>query len=116
MKSLKPPRRNRSRNRLKLLLLVILIPVLNVSTGCTSTEAVVADEPADYREVLKGMIPELPEVPAFPQLSWSFEGGKYCISESDADRLLDFGENTLPMFRWEIEACIKQLDIVLKRL
>lgn len=62
------------------------------------------------------MIPELPEVPAFPELSWSFEDGKYCISEADVDELLDFGENRLPLLRWEMQSFSRQLEIILKAL
>ena len=89
---------------------------MTVSTGCTSTEAIAPEEPDAYREILKGMIPELPEVPAFPELSWSFDDGKYCISEADVDELLDYGENTMPLFRFELDSYKKQLDIVIKQL
>lgn len=88
--------------------------VLSVSTGCTSTDAV--EPPTDYREVLKGMIPALPEVPSFPELSWSFHDGLYCISEGDADRLLDYGENRLPLFRWELASYEKQLALIVEQL
>jgi hypothetical protein len=89
---------------------------LSVSTGCTSAEAIAPDEPDAYREVLKGMLPELPAVPSFPELSWSFHDGLYCISESDVDRLLDYGENMMPLLKSELGLYKRQLDIVLNQL
>jgi len=62
------------------------------------------------------MIPALPEVPAFPELSWSFQDGRYCISESDADKLLDYGENKLPLFKWELSSYEKQLTLIVEQL
>lgn len=93
---------------------MILILALSVLTSCTSTETI---EPApDYREVLKAMIPSLPEIPSMPELTWSFKDGLYCITESDADKLLDYGENRIPLFRYELNLYKRQLDIVLKQL
>ncbi len=113
MKSRKQ-RAMRSPFRLRHLALVILALGLSVLTGCTSTEAV---EPTpDYREVLKAMIPALPEIPSMPELTWSFKDGLYCISESDADKLLDYGENKISMLRYEMSLYKRQLDIVLKQL
>jgi len=39
------------------------------------------------------MAPEAPTIPAFPTLNWTYQNGLYCISETDADKLLDYGEN-----------------------
>lgn len=98
-----------------MLLLVTALLVLIVLTGCTSTEAI-EPEQDNYQEVLKKMIPQLPEIPSFPELSWSFENNKYSISESDVDKLLDYGENKMPLFKFELESYKKQLDIVLQKL
>jgi hypothetical protein len=94
---------------------VILLPVLTVLTSCTSTEPIEPERP-DYREVLKAMIPTLPEIPSMPELTWTFKDGLYCITESDADKLLDYGENRITLFRYEIDLYKRQLDIVLKQL
>lgn len=44
------------------------------------------------------MIPPLPSIPSFPELSWEFKDGRYSIDEADADKLLDYGENKLPLY------------------
>ena len=62
------------------------------------------------------MIPVLPEVPALPQLTWTYQNGLFCLDEQNVDRLLDYGENTLPRFRWEMEQYQKKLDVVLNSM
>lgn len=62
------------------------------------------------------MVPELPEVPEFPVLHWSYSDGLYSIGEEGVDNLLDYGENLIPRFRWELEQYKEQLDIVLSAL
>lgn len=62
------------------------------------------------------MIPLLPEVPSLPELSWSYQDGMYCLDEQNVDKFLDYGENTLPRFRWELERYQKELDTVLEAL
>ncbi|MFA6710729.1 MAG: hypothetical protein WCR83_05340 [Candidatus Methanomethylophilaceae archaeon] len=71
---------------------------------------------ADYRDILKGMIPPLPEVPSLPRLTWSFKDGMYSISESDVDKLLDYCENKLPLFKFDLDVYKRQLDIVVNQL
>lgn len=89
--------------------------VLTVSTGCTTTEPKTVQD-STYKEVLLDMIPELPEPPQFPVLHWSYSDGLYSIGEEDVDKLLDYGENKLPRFRWELEQYRKNLDVVLGAL
>ena len=62
------------------------------------------------------MIPVLPEVPSLPELTWSFKDGLYCLDEQDVDKLLNYGENTLPYFRWELEQYQRKLDVILQSL
>lgn len=62
------------------------------------------------------MVPELPVVPDFPVLHWSYSNGLYSIGEEDVDRLLDYGENRIPRFRWELEQYRKKLEMVLQYL
>lgn len=66
-----------------------------------------------YEEILIGMIPDLPEPPSFPELQWELEtNGRYSIPEEDADRLLDYRDNSLPLYRFEIERYQRELDIL----
>lgn len=62
------------------------------------------------------MVPELPKVPLFPALSWTEEDGKYSIPEKDADALLDYGENQMPQFRYELSQYERKLKILLEAL
>lgn len=62
------------------------------------------------------MIPALPEIPDFPQLTWAYENGKYCLDEENVDRLLDYGENEMPFYRWEMQQYKRKLEAVLQAL
>ena len=59
------------------------------------------------------MIPDLPELPPFPELQWMLEeNGRYSISEEDADRLLDYRDNELPLYRFRIEQYQRELGVI----
>ena len=88
--------------------------VLSVSTGCITTE--VSEEPNLFRDTLISMIPVLPEVPSLPQLEWHYTDGRYWLDERNVDKLLDYGENTLPRFRWDLEQYHLKLDSILQAL
>ena len=94
--------------------MAILILVLSVLTSCTTTE--VSDQSGLYRDTLISMIPALPEVPTLPQLTWIFNDGLYCLDEDNVNKLLDYGENTLPLFRWEMQQYQRKLEIILQSL
>lgn len=90
--------------------LLLLLSVFAVLTGCGTTEI---PEESPYEEILIGMIPDLPELPPFPELQWMLEeNGRYSISEEDADRLLDYRDNSLPLYRFRIEQYQRELDIL----
>ena len=90
--------------------LLLLLSVLAVSTGCETTE-IPAESP--YEEILIGMIPDLPELPPFPELQWSLEeNGRYSISEEEADKLLNYRDNELPLYRFRIEQYQRELEIL----
>ncbi len=87
---------------------------MSVLTSCTTTE--VSDQSDIYRDALISMIPKLPEVPTLPQLTWTYKDGLYCLDEDNVNKLLDYGENTLPLFRWELEQYQRKLTTVLNAL
>lgn len=92
------------------LLPLLLMSVLAVSTGCETAE--IPDE-SPYEEILIGMIPDLPDLPLFPELHWKLEeNGRYSISEEDADRLLDYRDNELPLYCFEIERYQSELRVI----
>ena len=74
---------------------------LTVSTGCRTTTA----EPAiDTTGIIKAMIPELPELPSWPELHWQLEdNGRYSLDEADVDKVLNYWENSIPYYLYEME-------------
>jgi len=74
------------------------------------------EENDPYRRVLFSMAPEAPDIPVFPKLNWSYEDGRYCITEEDADALLDYGENALPLFAHRYGQYQRQMRIILDAL
>ena len=94
--------------------MVTALLVLTVLTGCMTTS--VTKEQNTFKETLLSMIPVLPEVPALPQLTWTYQDGLYCLDEQNVDRFLDYGENTLPLFRWEMDQYRRKLESVLQAL
>lgn len=82
--------------------------------GCTSVPTVEENDP--YRQILVSMVPEAPAIPAFPTLHWSYENGLYCIAEADADALLDYGENELPLFAYHYAQYLRQMRLILDAL
>ncbi|MBO4393512.1 MAG: hypothetical protein J5800_04130 [Spirochaetales bacterium] len=88
--------------------------VLIVLTGCTTTE--ITQEPDLFRDTLISMIPVLPEVPSLPELTWTYQDGLYCLDEQNVDKLLDYGENTMPRFRWELDKYRRELEVVLSSI
>ena len=85
-----------------------------VLIGCTSVPTVKENDP--YRQILVSMAPEAPDIPAFPRLSWSYADGRYCITEEDADALLDYGENELPLFAHRYGQYVRQMHLILDAL
>lgn len=55
-------------------------------------------------------------MPAWPQLQWEFRDGYYCLTESDIDKVLDYWENQIPEYRYEMELYQKKLQIILDAL
>jgi hypothetical protein len=62
------------------------------------------------------MAPDAPTLPDFPVLSWSYTDGLYGISEADADALLDYGENDLPLFVHRFDQYQRQMRLILDAL
>ncbi|MGE4465779.1 hypothetical protein [Sphaerochaeta sp.] len=62
------------------------------------------------------MAPKAPTIPVFPALKWTYQNGLYCISETDADKLLNYGENELPLFAHRYEQYLRQIGLILEAL
>jgi chromosome condensin MukBEF MukE localization factor len=62
------------------------------------------------------MAPEAPAIPTFPTLSWAYSDGRYSLNEADADALLDYGENELPLFAHRYDQFLRQIRLILDGL
>ena len=62
------------------------------------------------------LLPELNTDLVLPEVMWIYYDGMYCLTEEDADRILDFKENTLPQFLWKLEQYKKEINIVFDAL
>ena len=94
---------------------------MSVSTGCTSTPQVsrteeISEDWSAFVSTMVSMVPSLPEIPSFPVLHWTYRDGLYGLEEEDADRLLDYGENALPLYVYEMKSYSEKLDAVLSHL
>ncbi|MBQ3729780.1 MAG: hypothetical protein IJS84_09330 [Spirochaetales bacterium] len=86
---------------------------MTVLTGCRST---ISEPDISNAQIIKNMAPELPDLPAWPQLTWIYQDGLYCLSETDVDKVLDYWENRIPAYLIEIEIYKSKLSIVLDHL
>ena len=86
----------------------MLLLALSVLISCTTTE--IPNDESSYYAILVGMIPTPPSIPSFPELSWEFKDGRYSIDEADADKLLDYGENKLPLYRYQMDVYQSSLE------
>lgn len=87
----------------------MLLLALSVLIGCTTTEL---PDDKSYYAILVDMIPPLPSIPSFPELSWEFKDGKYSIDEADVDKLLDYGENKFPLYRYQMNVYQASLESI----
>lgn len=87
---------------------------LTVLTGCKSTAA----EPAiDTTGIIKAMMPEHPELPAWPKLTWELEeNGRYSLNEADVDQILDYWENQIPLYLHDVRIYLDTVNIIIEHL
>lgn len=62
------------------------------------------------------MAPEIPELPAWPQLAWTYRDGLYCLTEEDVDKILDYRENKIPAYLYEMEIYKAKIEMILEHL
>ena len=86
------------------LVLVALISCRTVRTDST------------YTDILISEIPEHPVIPEWPCVTWKYEDGRYSLSEEDVDRVLNYLENEIPLYTFEVEQYEAELQIVLDAL
>lgn len=92
--------------------MVILLIVLIGLTSCTTTK----ETPKlsnNFNSILVHMMPSIPNFPIFPKLNWKYENNKYFLNESDVDKLLNYGENQIPLFEFEMNNYKEQIQIIM---
>ena len=111
--SRKPRKSSNNRRRFLLQILVILLLASTVLIGCRTTEP---EAQIDNGQIIKNMAPDLPELPKWPQLTWTYQDGLYCLNEADVDKILDYWENRIPGYLRDLEIYKSKLSIVLDHL
>ena len=105
----------------KHLALVMLILALSALTACTSTNRSSNTEEVSesfnvYVKTILSDFPILPEVPSFPELHWTYNDGLYGIGEEDVDKLLNYAENTIPLFKHNLKNYEEKVNVIIKTL
>lgn len=86
--------------------------VLLVSTACRTVQK----SDAAYIEILISEIPEHPVLPSWPLVTWEYLDGRYSLGEEDVDKVLNYLENEIPLYKYEVKQYQEQLDVVLDAL
>ena len=94
---------------------------LSALTACTSTNrSSTAEEVSEsfnvYVKTILSDFPHLPEVPSFPELHWAYQDGLYGIGEDDVDKLLNYAENTIPLFKHNLETYEEKVNVIITAL
>ena len=85
-----------------------------VLVALISCRTVKTDSP--YTEILIAEIPEHPVLPEWPCVSWEYDDGRFSLSEEDVDKVLNYLENEIPLYTFEVEQYEAELNIVLDAL
>lgn len=94
----------------------MLAVVLTVLTACKSVEYIPVDAGETYTGAIVDILPVLPTLPDFPELKWEYSGGRYSISEADVDTLLDYKDNVLVLYRYELGVYKDEMLILVNAL
>ena len=99
----------------------MLMLALSALTACTSTNrAATAEEVSEsfnvYVKTILSDFPHLPEVPSFPELHWTYNDGLYGIDEEAVDKLLNYAENGIPLFKHNLETYEEKVNVIIKAL
>lgn len=96
-------------------LAILTLICLALTTACSTVKEIVPVDPGEgYREAVIALMPEAPVLPEFPTLNWTYQDGLYCINEADVDKLLDYRDNALPLYRYEAEVYEEQIKAIIK--
>lgn len=99
----------------------MLMLALSALTACTSTNrSSTAEEVSEsfnvYVKTILSEFPILPEFPSFPELHWAYNDGLYGIDEEDVDKLLNYAENTIPLFKHNLKTYEEKVNVIINAL
>ena len=94
---------------------------LSALIACTSTDrATTAEEVSEsfnvYVKTILSEFPHLPDVPSFPELNWKYQDGLYGIDEEDVDKLLNYAENTIPLYKHNLKTYEEKVNVIINAL
>lgn len=89
-----------------------MVIVMLASIGLTACRTVTLSDQT-FRSILIAQSPILPMLPEWPDVVWAYEDGRYSLNEADVDKVLNYLENDLTLYKFEIEAYKEKLQIVL---
>ena len=76
----------------------------------------ITDAEQEAKQILANEIPTLPSIPSWPNVSWFYEDGKYSLNESDVDKVLNYLENEMPLYEFEINRFEEEILIIINGL
>lgn len=94
---------------------------LSALIACTSTNRASNTEEVSesfnvYVKTILSEFPHLPEVPSFPELHWTYNDGLYGIDEEAVDKLLNYAENAIPLFKHNLETYEEKVNVIINAL
>lgn len=94
---------------------------LSALTACTNTDRAsnieeVSKDWSLYVKTILSDFPHLPEVPSFPELNWTYQDGLYGIDEEAVDKLLNYAENTIPLYKHNLDSYEEKVNVIINAL
>ena len=99
-----------------MLLLALSALIACTSTNRSSNTEEVSESFNVYVKTILSDFPHLPEVPSFPELHWTYNDGLYGIDEEAVDKLLNYAENTIPLFKHNLESYEEKVNVIINAL
>lgn len=94
---------------------IVLVALIGL-ISCTTVKADINKVEESYKDTVISLYKNPPTLPSFPQLSWVYQDGMYCISESDADKLISYVENDLASFKSDYEVYVYTVEQILESI
>ena len=90
---------------------MIVLLSMTVLTSCRTIYS--ADPVVDHKKVILNMVPEHPELPEWPKLNWISGDGIQSISNKDALKIIEYWENLIPQYLYEVDVYKKDIAVLM---